>query len=291
MDHHPPPPVAVRNIAVATDFTPWSDRAARHALVVAHQFGAALHLVHALRRSEFPLVSDLMVPLDELAERDGDNMIRRLNVDHSLSDIDHRCWNLNGEFSDTLGSFIRDRKIDLLVLGTRGRSGLAKLLLGSDAQQIFQYVRCPVLTVGPFCRGASRQLRMKNLLFATDLSAESEAAIPYVLTAAKTWGATLDVVHVSSSSPSDSRQALASLRSRLDLLSGSEVPPPRCHLLSGEPSSAVLQFAAQNQDDLIVLGLDHRRSLYEGPSLSHAYEIVRQARCPVLSVRSMPAHL
>jgi nucleotide-binding universal stress UspA family protein len=60
----------------------------------------------------------------------------------------------------------------------------------------------------------------------------------------------------------------------------------RYHLVPGEPSPAVLDFAGQNKEDLIVLGLDNHRSLYEGPPLSHAYEIVRQARCPVLSVRS-----
>ena len=287
----PAPEVAVRNIAVATDFTPRSERAIRHALVVAHRFAADLHLVHAVRRSEFPLVPDLMVPLDEVAERDSADMIRRLNTDHSLNDIAHHSWNLNGEFSDTLGSFVREHKIDLLVLGTRGRSGIARLLLGSLAQQIFQYVCCPVLTIGPFCRGASRPFRMNNLLFATDLSRESEAAIPYVLTAAKTWGAGIDVVHVSSSAKSDARHSTESLRNNMNAHAHGECIPMRFHLLAGEVSSAVLEFAERNHDDLIVLGLDHRRSLYNGPSLSHAYEMVRQARCPVLSVRSMPAHL
>lgn len=291
MHAHPAPDIAVRNIAVATDFTPWSERATRHALVVAHRFAAHLHLVHAVRRSEFPLVPDMMVPLDELAERDGADMIRRLNADHSLNEIEHRCWNLNGEFSDTLGDFVRDRKIDLLVLGTRGRSGIARLLLGSVAQQIFQYVFCPILTVGPLCRGAARHLRMNNLLFATDLSPESEAAIPYVLTAAKTWGTAVDVVHVSSSPKPAVRQRMESLRNEIDILANGECPPVRCHLLSGEVSSAVLEFATQRQEDLIVLGLDHHRSLYNGPALSHAYEIVRQARCPVLNVRSIPARL
>lgn len=288
---HPAPEIAVRNIAVATDFTPWSERATRHALVVAHRFTADLHLVHAVRRSEFPLLPDLMVPLDEVAERDGADVIRRLNADHSLDDIAHHCWNLDGEFSDTLGSFVREQKIDLLVLGTRGRSGIARLLLGSVAQQIFQCVSCPVLTIGPFCRGASRPLRMENLLFATDLSRESEAAIPYVLTAAKAWGTAIDIVHVSSSAKSDGRHSLGSLRNSMNAHAPGEGIPIRFHLLTGEVSSAVLEFAEQNGDDLIVLGLDHRRSLYKGPSLSHAYEIVRQARCPVLSVRSMPAHL
>ena len=56
------------------------------------------------------------------------------------------------------------------------------------------------------------------------------------------------------------------------------------HLISGKPSRAVLDFATKNKEDLIVLGLDHHRSLYGGSSLSHAYQIVCEATCPVLSI-------
>jgi nucleotide-binding universal stress UspA family protein len=79
-------------------------------------------------------------------------------------------------------------------------------------------------------------------------------------------------------------------RRRLDALAASEPwLSIRYHLVPGEPSPSVLDFAGQNKEDLIVLGLDNRRSLYDGPPLSHAYKIVRQARCPVLNVRFAPA--
>jgi nucleotide-binding universal stress UspA family protein len=58
----------------------------------------------------------------------------------------------------------------------------------------------------------------------------------------------------------------------------------RYHVLPGSPSPTILNFAIQEKEDLIVLGLENHRSLYGGPSVSHAYEVVRQARCPVLSV-------
>ncbi len=50
-----PDGLAIRNIAVATDFSPWSDRAMQHALVIARWYGAVLHIVHTIRRSEFSL--------------------------------------------------------------------------------------------------------------------------------------------------------------------------------------------------------------------------------------------
>ena len=291
MSYLPHDGLAIRNIAVATDFSPWSDRAMQHALVIARWYGAALHIIHTIRRSEFTFVPDLMVQLDELAERDCEDLMGRLRAAHKLDNIAHHLWNLDGEVS-TFGDFVQDQNIDLLVLGTRGRSGISKLVLGSVAEEIFHCVSCPVLTVGPWSRGAPSRLALKHVLFATDLSAQSTAALPYVLAAAKSWRAAVDVLHVCSPDHSDGDVRMRAYRPKLEALTTSEPwLSMRYHLVPGEPSSAVLDFARQNNGDLIVLGLDDHRSLYQGPPLSHAYEIVREARCPVLSVRSAPACL
>jgi nucleotide-binding universal stress UspA family protein len=280
--------LAIRSIAIATDFSQSSDRAMQHALVIARWYGAALHILHAVRRSEFSFVPDLMVQLDELAERDCEDLMGRLHAAHSLDNIQHRLWNLYGEVS-TFGDFVRDQKIDLLVLGTRGRTGISKLLLGSVAVQIFHCVSCPVLTVGPSSRRAASQLALKNVLFATDLSPQSTAALPLC-----SRGCGWRAPSMSCTSARRITPMVASnggYRRRMsDALTASEPRfSIRYHVVPGEPSPAVLDFAGQNNEDLIVLGLDNHRSLYGGPPLSHAYEIVRQAPCPVLSVRSAPA--
>ena len=145
--------------------------------------------------------------------------------------------------------------------------------------QFLPWVPCPA------ARG--RQLPLKRVLFATDLSKESRAAIPYVLAAARTWNAEIDVLHVCSSENSDCRRLMEEFGRAIE----DTAKPEGCssihyHLIPGKPSRAVLDFARQNREDLIVLGLDHHRSLYGGPSLSHAYEIVCEATCPVLSVCS-----
>jgi nucleotide-binding universal stress UspA family protein len=277
----------IRNIAVATDFCPWSERALQHALVLAHSFGAVLHIFHVVRRAEFSFVPDFMVPLDELAERDFDDLIGRLNAARSLAGIEHHHWNIDGEISAVLEDFVRDHRIDLMILGTRGRTGISKFLSGSIAQEIFHYVSCPVLTVGPWSRGASRQLRLNKVLFATDLSPESAAVIPYVLMPATIWHAEIDVLHICSSANCQCGNQMEDTRRRMEVMTIGEAPlVVRYHVLPGLPPPTVLNFAMQEKADLIVLGLDHHRSLYGGPSISHAYEIVRQAPCPVLSVCS-----
>ena len=286
-----PDGLAIRNIAIATDFSPWSDRAMHHALLIAKWYGAAVHILHTVRRSEFLFVPDLMAELDELAGRDFSELIGRLNAAHSLDGLTYRTWKLDGEVS-IFGDFVLDQKIDLLVVGTRGRSSLSKLVLGSVAEQIFHSVSCPVLTVGPWSRGAASRLALKNVLFATDLSAQSTAALPYVLAAAKSWHAAVDVLHVCSPDHADSGNRMKAYLRQLDAFTSSEPwLSLRCHVVPGDPAPVVLDFASRNKEELIVLGLDSHRSLYAGPPLSHAYEIVRQARCPVLSVRFAPDHL
>src|SRR3974390_878694 len=104
--------LAIRNIAIATDFSPWSDRAMQHALLVARRFGAVLHVLHTVRRSEFAFVPALMVQLDELAARDCEDLMRRLHAAHSLDEIKYRLWNLYGEVS-TFGDFVKEQQIDL----------------------------------------------------------------------------------------------------------------------------------------------------------------------------------
>ena len=132
------------------------------------------------------------------------------------------CWQMDGEVSEGFGDFVREHNIDLLIVGTRGRSGISKLLLGSVAEEIFHCVCCPVLTIGPWSRPAARQLKLNRVLFATDLSAESFSAISYVLTAAKTWQADIDVLHVCSAATSKCQDSMESFSRRMDSLTRGE---------------------------------------------------------------------
>jgi nucleotide-binding universal stress UspA family protein len=76
-----------------------------------------------------------------------------------------------GGIQDNLKAAIEKYHIDLVVIGTRGRTGLGKLLLGSVAEEILRTTTIPVLTVGPYAdqtRGAAGELR--EILYATDFT-------------------------------------------------------------------------------------------------------------------------
>ena len=87
-----------------------------------------------------------------------------------------------------------------MVVGTRGRAGIGKALLGSVAEEILRHAPCPVLTVGPqACHETGRRGRMASILFATDFGAASLAAAPIAVSLAEEYQAKLTFLHVKES--------------------------------------------------------------------------------------------
>jgi nucleotide-binding universal stress UspA family protein len=278
--------VAIHNLAVATDFAGTSEHPVQHALAIARHFGATLHLLHLVRPSKFAFVPEMIPAIDEAAGRDSDQYVARLTGTHLLDGVPLERWVEQGEIPEVINPFVKDHHIDMLVVGTHGRSGIPRLLFGSVAQQIFHSVRCPVLVVGPRASGAGPELQLKKVLFFTDLSRESLAAVPWVLTAVEEWRTELDILHVCSSCKPEHEQRLNDLKTSIDAaLDGREHGGIRTHLLRGKPTPCVTDFAVHHHEDAIILGLNPHRGVYAGPFWTHAYEIMRHAPCPVLSVR------
>jgi nucleotide-binding universal stress UspA family protein len=278
--------VAIHNVAAAADFTECSERAVEHAMAIARHFSATLHLLHLVRPSRFAFVPEMMPALDEAAGRDSEQYVARLTGSHQLDGVEIRRWVEQGEISEVASGFVNDHHIDMLIIGTHGRSGIPRLILGSDAQQIFHSVRCPVLVVGPRAPGAGHELQLKKVLYATDLSPQSLAALPFALTVVGEWRTELDVLHICTSGSAEHPRLMNDLRARIDAeLDSREHGSVRLHLLRGKPMPCITDFACHNHADAIVLGLKPHRGLYDAPFWSHAYEIMRRAPCPVLSVR------
>jgi nucleotide-binding universal stress UspA family protein len=283
--------VTIQNVAVATDFSDCSERAVLHAVGIARKFGATLHLLNLVQPSKFAAVPDMLPEIDKAAGRDCDDLIHRLSNTHLLDGVRCQRWVEQGEIFEVAGEFVKEHHIDLLVLGTHGRKGLSRLLFGSVSQEILQHVACPVVTVGPCSGCPDTQVKLKKILFSTDLSAESLAALPWVLTAVREWKTELDVLHVCTAKdatcPGLLPQRMQELRARIESLQeGYEQLPIRYHQIAGKPAPSIVEFANGNGMDLVILGIKAPHGLYAGSRWSQAYEILREAHCPVLSVRS-----
>jgi nucleotide-binding universal stress UspA family protein len=142
----------MRRVLHATDFSAASSRAFKRAVDIAKASGAELLLVHVLP-SVFPVVADGYVSpkvyedLEAATRADGQKRLDRLARRARASGARVKSLLLEGVPHERIAQAARARKADMVVIGTHGRTGFAKLVLGSVASRVLAISPCPVLTV------------------------------------------------------------------------------------------------------------------------------------------------
>ena len=143
--------VAMKNVMVATDFGEVADAALRYGRELAGRFGATLHVVHVVETSYvgvgvetyIPVLPDVDGELEEAARRRLHGLIESLgNGPRTIPVVLPSAVP-----SVAIMDYARDHDIDLIVMGTHGRSGLAHLVMGSVAERVVREGPCPVLTI------------------------------------------------------------------------------------------------------------------------------------------------
>ena len=194
---------------------------------------------------------------------------------------------------------------DLIVMGTHGTSGFQHLVLGSVTEKVLRRAGCPVLTVPPRAHAASR-LPFERVLCAVDFSDASLDAVRSALSLAGQSGSALTLLHViewpwgepppphMEELPAAQRAALSEFRryledgarKRLESLIPSSAPF-RCEarLRNGKSYVQILDVAAEERADLIVMGVRGRNPVDLAFFGSTTNQVVRQAPCPVLTLR------
>lgn len=277
------------NILFATDFSKQSNVALPFALSIAHKYGSRIIATHVLTPpplGNFPTIEVQALAAQALREAHdySTELGRRLGA------IPHETLLRKGEIWDELSAIAKEKNIDLIVLGTHGRAGVSKLLIGSVAERIFRQSTCPVLTVGPNVSGEPGSVAdIHTILCPIDFTPESLAAFPYAVSLAQENQARLYLMNVSPAPVYDFEKS--SLITRLKALVPEEANlwcEPKAFVESGEPADRILEDAEELGVDLIVLGIRAVSTL--AGTRTHlgtatAYKVVSHAICPVLSVR------
>jgi nucleotide-binding universal stress UspA family protein len=214
-----------------------------------------------------------------------------------LATVPHEVNVVEGDLWPALSEIVNQQKTDLIVMGTHGRTGMTRALLGSAAEETFRKAAVPVLTVGPHVsRNTERRLAMKQILFATDFSPESLAALPFAVSVAEEHQSNLTLLNVIGKTEVGelvhAGQYVESTLRRLRSLVPEEAEvwcEPNCRVEQGPEAEKVLEVAVALGADLIVLGL---RAPQGGVGAathllrSIAHHVVANAQCPVLTVRA-----
>jgi nucleotide-binding universal stress UspA family protein len=282
--------LSVKNVLVPTDFSPCSYRALLYALAIAKRYASTVTLLHVVPAHRARVL--------QAAWRDIRKLETDLIAEGHLKGVSHRLLAEQGNIWDAVSEVLTKEKIDLLVMGTHGRTGLEVLVLGSFAETVFRRARCPVLTVGPKSRPATPDPLLRNILFSTDFSRESEAAEPYAFSLSRSRGAKLTLLNVVEEGPIERRvgmsptdkdrlgYAKARLRGTALRAAGRNSGlKPNLLAEAGSTVDTVLKVADRLSIDLIVLGILPPSKLAGRLGRTKAYRIVCASHCPVLTVR------
>jgi nucleotide-binding universal stress UspA family protein len=284
--------ITLKNILFATDFSPAADTAIPFALQIARSYGAKVYGVHVNPYNDYTAVApEAWAGMVEAAERETKENTERLN--EQLKSVEHEAVIGQGNISEAISKLIKEKEIDLVVVGTRGRTGLEKALLGSVAEQILRQAPCPVLTVGPrVTQERPRAPEVREILYATDLVAEFPAAAPYAISLAQENQAHLALLHVIEDQKTGElvspNELVDSKMRTLRQLVPNEAElwcQPGCLVEQGIPAEKILTVAKRLRADLIVLGARPAKGFSTHLDMSTVHKVVAQANCQVLTVR------
>jgi len=283
-----PTRIKLKNILFATDFSPSAEAILPHALDVARRYGAVLYTVHVLLHRLFVEVAQ---PNPEQIRLMASQRMPAFVRSESWKDVKHKELIEQGEVSEVLSKLGRKYGIDLIVMGTGGRKGLGKLLLGSVAEEVFRNAECPVLTVGPHVTRWRTEGKLQHILFATDFGPESLHGLPYAISLAEKNRALLTILHVAPETGvglflDDPKEVTTSTEKQLRALipRGTRLwHEPEYRVEFGSPAETILRVAATTVD-MIVLGVKRAGALTKHLGEGVAYKVVCEAPCRVLSV-------
>lgn len=145
--------VNIQQILFPTDFSEPARVAQKYAIAMAEQFGASLHLLHVVAPLPAGINSNGLgsltdVDLASLVEAGRSQLAKEIDEEWRKTHSTTLTVEI-GFAVDEISQYTKRHKIDLIVMGTHGRSGLSHLLLGSVSEKIVRISECPVLTVHP----------------------------------------------------------------------------------------------------------------------------------------------
>ena len=301
--------IEVRHIVCAVDFSDFSRRALDHAVAIAKWYEARLTVMYAYgvplaALASAPLLSPAPMEVVALLPADRESLRRQLLdfLPRAAAGVPIECRVVEGDVATEI--LAAAATADLLVVGTHGRSGFERLVLGSVAERLLRQAPCPLLIVPRASADATDTVPQlfHHIVAATDFSEASAHAAAFAISLAEEADAHLTLVHALDLPPAvetwivESEAGSSRLQQWQQGASGRlhELVPndagTYCHVEerveSGSAARVILDVAAERHAGLIVIGAHGGGPLERMFVGSTAQRVVRQAPCPVLIVRA-----
>jgi nucleotide-binding universal stress UspA family protein len=296
--------VLIQRILCPIDFSEFSMRAFHHSLSLAEHYGSSLVALHVVEMWKYPYAEyavtdggDYANLLKSLREGAKEHMQEFLNR-HRHGGIHSELAIREGRAPDSILSFAEKEKIELIVMGTHGRRGFDRLMLGSATDRVMREASCPVLTVRqpPHEAAAAEESghyvhHLNRILFCTDFSENSVRSLDYAMSATEEYDAELTVMHVVEDAPSQAKEGevLEATKQRLQELIPAEkrkAVKMKTAVRIGKPYQRIVEYAQETGIDLVTMGVHGAGLLDRAIFGSTTHRVVQIGPCPVLVVHA-----
>jgi nucleotide-binding universal stress UspA family protein len=297
--------IEFKHILCPIDFSESSARSLAHAAALARWYEAQLTVLHVVPTFDpIQLRGDFGAPLQFVNPLTREEVLVEMRrvLDLARASPDASLAATAGDASTTIVDQAVTSGADLIVMGTHGRRGFKRLLLGSVAETVLREAPCPVLTVPPHVEAASADVvTFKRILCPMDFSPSALLALGFSLDLARQAGGTVTLLHVlewlSEYEPKTSAHfnipefrghIVNEAEGRLHALVAEESRTWSAidHLIVfGRAYREILRLAHEQSMDLIVMGAQGRGGVELALFGSTTQQVVRGAACPVLTVR------
>ncbi|MDX9974933.1 MAG: universal stress protein [FCB group bacterium] len=293
--------VEIRRILCPIDFSPFSVEAYACAQSLASHYGATLHVQHLVELwNDGSKTAPPMNLFDEYRRasiQEGEERLERFVEAHPYDGVRPEPYVQEGVPADRILALAEELAVDLVVMGTHGRRGLNRLMLGSVTERVLRNAPCLVLVAGNASGDsappgkAGDAVPFRRILCCTDFSDTSEKAVAQALSLAEAYGAEMTLVHVLDESPdaagiqvriAGATQQLEQLVSSVSRKKGTVSIAVRV----GRPYAQIIQAATDINADLTVMGVRGRNALDVAVFGSTTYRVIQLGSCPVLVVPS-----
>ncbi len=285
---------SLKTILVPRDFSEGSEQALAYASALARRVGAALHLLYVE-----VLYEDAYSP-GPIAEAAPAGVHERLTEGVEGLAVQHAVER-DIAAAPAILAYADAHDVDLIVMGTHGRRGLRRLLLGSVAEEVVRLAPCPVLSVRRL-EDVAPSDRFDRLLVPTDFSEHARLALVHARELAALYGTGIDLLHVVEEQlhpafyntgvtsiydlqPDIEEKAMAELH-RFFEASGGPAAPVTYYVRHGHAAREIADFATEQGNGLIVMATHGLRGLEHFLLGSVTDKVVRRAPCPVFTVKS-----
>jgi nucleotide-binding universal stress UspA family protein len=297
----------IQKILFPTDFSRCADQALSHAAFLARRFGAELHLLHAVVLHgddpanpiyEFPDPDELYRLAEEAATQRLEGLLPEAGGELEI----RRTHRRGIAPAAVILEYASEAGVDLIVLGTHGRRGLGRLVLGSVAEEVVRLASCPVMTLRE--QENPRPVEaLERILVPVDFSEPSKRALASAVELAQIYDSHLQLLHVvqpmaypqvyfpgsTSAVAADyaaitrySQEGLDDLAAEHPQLEGRITT----HVLEGYPATTISDFAKEHDSDLVVISTHGHTGLAHLLLGSVAEKVVRLAEMPVFVVKA-----